>query len=80
MRVDNGVPWGAPGDLPAELAWWAIGVGVAVHRNRPRHSQENGVVERSHGVLAAWAEPGAGADAAAVQIAVTPASRYQREA
>jgi hypothetical protein len=80
LRVDNGVPWGAPGDLPSEVALWAIGLGVAVHRNRPRCSQENGVVERGHGVLAAWAEPGACADAAALQTAVTAACRYQREA
>jgi hypothetical protein len=79
VRVDNGVPWGSRGDLPSELALWLIGVGIAVHHNRPRRCQENGKVERSHGVLGAWAEPAAGADAAALQQALTAACRLQRE-
>lgn len=80
LRVDNGAPWGSPGDLPTDLALWLIGLGVGVHRNRPRRCQENAVVERCHGVLAAWAEPGTCADAAQVQAAVTATSRYHREA
>jgi transposase InsO family protein len=80
LRVDNGAPWGSPRDPPPDLALWAIGLGVAVRHNRPRRCQENGVVERSHGVLGAWAEPAACADAAALQTALTAASRYQREA
>jgi hypothetical protein len=79
LRVDNGVPWGSRGDLPAELALWLIGLGVAVHHNRPRRCQENAVVERAHGVLGAWAEPAARADAAALQAALTEACRLQRE-
>jgi hypothetical protein len=80
LRGDTGVPWGAPGDLPADLALWLIGLGVAVPHNRPRHGQENGRVERSHGVLGTWAEPATWADAAAVQTALTAACRFQREA
>jgi hypothetical protein len=79
LRVDNGVPWGAPGDLPAELALWAIGLGVAVQHNRPRRCQENGKVERGHGVLGTWAEPATCADATALQSALTTACRFQRE-
>ncbi len=79
LRVDNGVPWGATGDLPSALAVWAIGLGVQVQHNRPRRCQENGKVERSHGVLTQWAEPATCADAAALQTALTTASRFQRE-
>jgi hypothetical protein len=52
---------------------------VAVHHNRPRHCQENGRVERTHGVLGTWAEPATCADAAALQAALTDACRFQRE-
>ena len=79
LRVDNGVPWGAAGGLPTDLALWLIGLGVAVHHNRPRRCQENGRVERTHGVLGAWAEPAACADAGALQTALTAACRVQRE-
>ena len=79
LRVANGVPWGAPGDLPSELALWLIGLGVRGHHNRPRCCQENGKVERSHGVLGTWAEPAKCADAAALQTALTAACRFQRE-
>lgn len=79
LRVDNGAPWGSPSDLPTDLALWLIGLGVAVQHNRPRRCQENGRVERSHGVLGRWAEPAACADAAALQTALTDACRFQRE-
>jgi hypothetical protein len=59
---------------------WLIGLGVAVHHNRPRRCRENGTVERGHGVLGAWADPAACADAAALQTALTAACRRQREA
>lgn len=61
------------------MTLWLIGLGVAVHHNRPRRCQENGRVERSHGVLGTWAEPATCADAAALQIALTAACRRQRE-
>jgi hypothetical protein len=58
IRVDNGSPWGSPqSDLPSALALWLIGCGIEVVWNRPRRSQENGVVERIHGVLEPWVEP-----------------------
>jgi len=79
LRADNGVPWAAAGGLPTDLALWLIGLGVAVQHNRPRRCQENGRVERAHGVLGAWAEPAACPDAAALQIALTAACRCQRE-
>jgi hypothetical protein len=79
LRLDNGAPWGSPSDLPTDLARWVIGLGVAVHHNRARHCQANGHVERGHGVLGNWAEPATGADADALQGALTAACRLQRE-
>jgi transposase InsO family protein len=67
MRVDNGQPWGTGDDLPAELALWLVGLGIAVHWNRPRHSQDNAVVERAHGVCQRWVEPGTCSDGAELQ-------------
>ena len=79
LRVDNGTPWGSPSDLPTDLGFWLIGLGVAVHPNRPRHCQANGHVERSHGVLGTWVAPATRADATALQTALTAACRFQRE-
>src|SRR2546421_7119678 len=57
LRVDNGVPWGSPGDLPTDLVLWLAGLGVPVRSNPPRRPQDNGVVERAQGVGKRWAEP-----------------------
>ena len=79
-RVDNGAPWGAAGgDRPTALELWLWGLDVAVVHNRPRRCTENGRVERSHGVLARWAEPARCASAVALQTALTAASAFQRE-
>ena len=56
LRVDNGSPWATQSDIPAALALWLMGLGVKVLLNRPRHCTDNGIVERDHGVLAAWVE------------------------
>jgi hypothetical protein len=80
LRTDNGAPWGAAGgDLPTALALWLWGLDGAVVHNRPRRCTENGRVERTHGVLARWAEPHACASAEALQAALTAASAMQRE-
>lgn len=80
LRVDNGVPWGSPqSDLPPALALWLIGLGVDVIWNRPRRSQENGIVERTHGVLAPWVEPERCSDVTMLQARVDWAVRIQRE-
>ena len=73
------MPWGSWSDLPTDLALWLIGLAVAVSYIRPRRCQENGRVERSHGVLGRWAEPATCPDAAALQARLTEASRRQRE-
>jgi len=79
LRVDNGTPWGATGGLPTALALWAAGLGVELLRNPARRPQENGTGERSQGVSAAWAEPGACADAGALQRRLDEEDRIQRE-
>jgi len=79
IRVDNGVPCGSPADLPPALALWWIGLGIEVTWNRPRRAQENGQVERFHGLLEQWAEPARCADLAALRERVGWAVRLQRE-
>ena len=80
LRVDNGPPWGSTGgDLPTALELWVWGLDIAVVHNRPRRCTENGRVERSHGVLARWAEPAKCATADELQTALTAVSRMQRE-
>lgn len=79
LRVDNGHPWGSPRDLPTDLALWLIGLGVDPLWNRPHHCEENGVVERDHGVLARWSEPGTCRDAVALAARLEQAAALQRE-
>lgn len=79
LRVDNGPPWGSWGDLPPELALWVLGLGVSVHWNRPRHSRDNAVIERAHGVCQAWVEPATCPDAATLQARLEWATTTQRE-
>lgn len=80
LRVDNGHPWGSPRDLPTDLALWLIGLGIEVHWNRPRRCQENGVVERGHGVLARWSEPATCRDGDELAARLEQAAALQREA
>jgi hypothetical protein len=79
LRVDNGFPWGSAGDLPPDLALWLLGLGVQVVWNRPRRCQENGIVERDHGVLKAWAEPARCPTAVVLADRLTWAATMQRE-
>ena len=79
FRVDNGPPWGSSGDLPADLALWLIGLGVAMHWNPPRRPQDNGVIERSQGTGKRWAEPGACHDVQELQARIDDMDRIQRE-
>lgn len=80
LRVDNGIPWGTWSDLPSDLALWLIGLGIHVVWNRPCHPQENGRVERSHGVLQQWVEPQTCPTVGALEERLEQASRRQREA
>jgi transposase InsO family protein len=79
IRVDNGAPWGGWNDLPRELALWLLGLDIEVFWNKPHHPQQNGVVERSHGVCKAWVEPHKCADGAELQRKLDWASEMQRE-
>ena len=79
IRVDNGAPWGSQGQLPPALALWLIGLGIEVIWNRPRRAQDNGCVERTHGVMVQWVEPSRCADHQCLQERVTWATTIQRE-
>src|SRR5262249_21574521 len=57
FRVDNGGPWGSSGDLPTDLAWWLLGLGIDLQFIPPCRPDKNGVVERSQGTGKRWAEP-----------------------
>jgi len=56
IRVDNGLPWTTTSAVPSALELWLRGLEVELKRIRPAQSQENGVVERGHGVAATWTE------------------------
>lgn len=79
IRVDNGVPWATQSDIPSALALWLVGLGIEVMVNRPRHSTDNGIVERDHGVLARWVEPHHAADLTQFQRQLDWAITLQRE-
>jgi hypothetical protein len=80
LRIDNGTPWGSWADLPPELALWLIGLGIALIWNRPRHSTDNAVIERAHGVCQRWVEPGTCPDLATLQARLDRFTTRQREA
>lgn len=80
VRVDNGGPWGSAGDLPPDLALWLIGLGIEVRWNAAHAPTQNGVVERSQGTAARWAEPGRCATAAELQRRLEAMDAIQREA
>jgi hypothetical protein len=79
LRLDNGYPWGHANGLPTALALWLAGLGAGLVFNPPRRPRDNGVVERSHGVTAGWAEPGTCRDAGELQARVDDFDRLQRE-
>jgi transposase InsO family protein len=57
IKVDNGRPFGDPQlELIPPLALWLIGLGIKVIWNRPATPQDNGVVERSQGVMSNWTD------------------------
>jgi transposase InsO family protein len=79
LQVDNGVPWGCKGGLPAALALWLVGLGIDVRWSRPAVPQDNGVVERSMRTGKAWANPGKCKDHREVQGRLDEMDRIQRE-
>ena len=79
LQVDNGLPWGCKGDLPAPLALWLVGLGIDVQWSRPAVPQDNGVVERSMRTGKAWANPGKCKDHREVQGRLDEMDRIQRE-
>jgi hypothetical protein len=79
LRMDNGWPWGSGGDLPTPLALWLWGLGCELVWNRPARPQQNGKVERYHGLLDTWGEPGDCADWAAWEQRLAWLVKLQRE-
>jgi hypothetical protein len=79
LRLDNGYPWGHANGLPTALALWLAGLGLGLVFNPPRRPRDNGVVERSHGVTTAWAEPWTCPDGDALQARVDDLDHIQRE-
>jgi transposase InsO family protein len=79
LRLDNGFPWGNWNDLPTALALWLSGLGLGLIFNRPRHPQENGVVERSHQTADAWVEPATCCSPEQLQQRLDEMDRIQRE-
>jgi hypothetical protein len=79
LRVDNGAPWGSPGDLPTDLELWLKGLAVGLECNPPRSPQDNGVVERSQGTAKRWGEPGQCDTFAELQSHLDLMDKIQRE-
>jgi hypothetical protein len=80
LRLDNGLPWGGKEELPAALALWLVGLGLALTFNPPRQPRYNGVVEKSHGTNARWTEPHTAASPQQWQRRCDEMDRRQREA
>ena len=79
VQVDNGSPWGSWSDLPPPLALWLIGLGLRVRWIPPRRPQNNGVVERTHGVTQGWVDPGQCTSVEEVQQRADREDLVQRE-
>jgi len=79
VRLDNGSPWGSSADLPPALALWLVGLGIGLVYNPARTPQNNGVVERFHGLVEPWGEPDKCPNLAAWQERLDWIVRVQRE-
>jgi hypothetical protein len=79
LRVDNGWPWGVSSDLPTLWELWLVGLGVGVIHNRARRPQDNGKVERFHGLIEPWSQPETCPDYATWQERLDWVSEMQRE-
>lgn len=79
LRVDTGAPWGGWRAFPPDLAWWLLGLGIAIIWNRPRHKQGTAVIERAHGVCQRWVEAKTCPSAAVLQARLDWATTLQRE-
>lgn len=79
IRMDNGAPWGTQSPLPSALGLWLVGLGIEPIYGRPRHTTDNAVVERDHGVLAQWVQPDECSDFQDCQHRLEWAALTQRE-
>jgi transposase InsO family protein len=79
IRVDNGDPWASRTELPPVLALWWLGLGIEVVWNHPGRPTKNAKVERCHGLMESWAEPGQCASFQEWQQRLEWLARLQRE-
>lgn len=79
VRVDNGFPWGAPRDMPTELALWLLGLGVEPILNPPGRPTCNPRVERCNGVTQQWGELHRCADYRQASRTLARVARIQRD-
>lgn len=77
LRVDNGPPWGDKQGLPSPLVLWLSGLDIEVIHNRPYCPQDNGKVERAHGVVKGWIEPNTCTDFKTLQVRLNQAATLQ---
>jgi hypothetical protein len=81
MRVDNGLPLGAPrGQVTPVLALWLIALEVDMIWNKPYCPQQNARVEKMQDTTARWAEIDRAVQAADLQSRLDAALGLQREA
>ena len=77
--MDNGTPWATCADLPPALPLWWLGLGIEPIWNRPRCPQQNPFVERCHGLVEPWGEPGTCPDFPTWQTRMAWVATLQRE-
>ncbi len=77
--MDNGSPWASWSDLPTAFALWLIGLGIQMIWNPPASPKENPKVERCHGLIDSWGDPGTCADEAAWKAHLAYIATVQRE-
>lgn len=81
MRVDNGLPLGAPSaHFTPLLALWLIGIDVDMIWNKPACPQQNGRVEKMQDTTARWAEIHKATSLLDLQARLNGALQLQREA
>jgi len=78
LRFDNGRPWGTSSAVPSDMSLWLVGLGLGLAFGRPARSTDNAGIERVHGVLNGWVEPGQCVDLAHLQQQLAEFSDLQR--
>jgi len=80
IQFDHGQPWcSSTSDLPSFFELWLVGLGIEVVWSRPRHPQDNGIVERSHRTTQSWSAPNHCHTLEQLHQSVDEAVRLQRQ-